>query len=180
MFSSPLKNHFISHFHLVKIIWRETQLIEEKHGFSYLIAWEVKKPEAIMWQYVYPIFDFEKKKSVCRPVSSYMIVYTLRFLWAALAGNNWRERCRHSVLLGVLNIIYSLFGIGTSASRDHRCPIIPFLFLCAAVSLSLFPTKKRKNKTKTHTWKKKKKDDCHNPGTWKSSDWLEEQEIRLI
>lgn len=73
--------------------------------------------------------------------------------------DNWRERCHHTVLLRVLNIIYSLFGIGTSASRDHRCPIIPFLFLCAAVSLSQFPIKKQKTKTKQekHTLEKKKK-----------------------
>lgn len=75
--------------------------------------------------------------------------------------DNWRERCHHTVLLRVLNIIYSLFGIGTSASRDHRCPIIPFLFLCAAVSLSQFPITKKKQKTKnkknTHLKKKKKK-----------------------
>ena len=72
--------------------------------------------------------------------------------------DNWRERCHHSVLLRVLNIIYSLFGIGTSASRDHRCPIIPFLFLCAAVSLSRFPIKKKpKTKQEKHTLEKKKK-----------------------
>lgn len=46
---------------------------------------------------------------------------------------------------GVFNIIYSLFGIGTSASRDRRCPIIPFLFLCAAVlrSVSCYRMKKK-------------------------------------
>ncbi len=109
----------------------------------------------------------KKKKSRMLAAGAYKIVYTLRFFWTALVGNNWRERCCLSVLLRVLYIIYSLFGIGTSASRDNHCPIIPFLFLCAAVSLSLFPIKK--GKEKTHLGKKKK-DDCHNLGTQKSSD----------
>lgn len=87
---------------------------------------------------------------------SYKTVYTLGFLWTALVGNNWRERCCHSVLLRVLNIIYSLFGIGTSASRDNHCPIIPFLFLCAAVSLSLFPIKREKEEHTERERKKKK------------------------
>lgn len=97
---------------------------------------------------------WKKNKNSMQAAISYKIVYTVRFLWTALVGNNWRERCCHSVLFRVPNIIYSLFGIGTSASRDNHCPIIPFLFLCAAVSLSLFPIKKGKEK---HTYKKKKK-----------------------
>lgn len=99
---------------------------------------------AYLWFKV-PI-ENKKRKWGCRPASSSKIVYTLRFLWTALVGNNWRERCCHSVLLRILNIIYSLFGIGTSASRD--CSIIPFLFLCAAVSLSPFPIKEPKKKKK--------------------------------
>lgn len=55
------------------------------------------------------------------------------------------KKTGHVVLLGVLNITHGLFGIGTSASRDH-CLITTFHFLCAAVSLSLVPIKKKNKK----------------------------------
>lgn len=44
--------------------------------------------------------------------------------------------CRHSVLPGVLKITYSLFGIGTSASRERHGIIYPFPFsMCCCHSL---------------------------------------------
>lgn len=82
------------------------------------------------------------------------------------------KRC---VNFGVL-ITNSLFGIGTSALRDHQSPIIAYFFPHEQLSFHFwFLLKKKISKIKiifkkNHTYTK---NDCHNPETWKLSDWFE-------
>lgn len=84
-----------------------------------------------------PIFRlrfFLKRKSVCRPAQLRLDCVHMKVPLGSCNGVKLEGKVLSLYCSGVFNITYSLFGIGTSASRDHGCIITPLS--CSYVPLS--------------------------------------------